>query len=386
MTKIDDISKENRRAKARKRHRRNTILFSVVMLTCVLALMLDVFLAYMYHEQKTANEELLLEKQNLQSENEDMQIILEEIENSEKEAENDEYVKKDELDEFKQGVIAEQKQKVLDMFEDGETILTILETVYNEKIVVPDSGNYYFFDILDNIAKHGLDFDKIIYPELNEETGEYSGDIAYEDDSVSIKKGIDVSKFQGDIDFNAVKNDGYEFVYIRAGYRGYETGKIVEDEKFRDNVQGANDAGMDTGVYFFTEANTTEEGVEEAEFLLDLINETECRIDLPIVIDVEQSSNVAKSRTRNVTSEQRTNIVIAFCERIKEAGYTPMIYGNLKSHMRMMDIDKLEEYDKWFAYYRFPLRYPYKFKVWQYSSTGKVAGIKGDADLDIAIY
>ena len=113
------------------------------------------------------------------------------------------------------------------------------------------------------------------------------------------------------------------------------------------------------------------------------MKEYEVEIQLPIVIDVEQSSNPSKSRTKNLTPEERTDIVIAFCERVKEAGYEPMIYGNLKSHMRMTDIYKLEEYRKWFAYYRTPLRYPYKFDIWQYTSAGSVNGIKGEVDINL---
>ena len=140
---------------------------------------------------------------------------------------------------------------------------------------------------------------------------------------------------------------------------------------------------MDAGVYFFTEAKSVAEGREEADFVIDLLEEYEATIQLPIVIDVEQSANPNKSRTKNLTPEERTDIVIAFCERVKDAGYEPMIYGNLKSHMRMTDIYKLEEYPKWCAYYRTPLRYPYKFDIWQYTATGSVNGVKGDCDINL---
>ena len=107
---------------------------------------------------------------------------------------------------------------------------------------------------------------------------------------------------------------------------------------------------------------------------------------MPIVLDVEESANPEKTRTKNVTKEQRTKNVIAFCERIKEAGYDVMIYGNLKSFMIMMDYEKLENYDKWFAYYRYPFHFPYKIKMWQYTSTEKINGIKGDVDVNIMFY
>lgn len=278
----------------------------------------------------------------------------------------------------------ELKEDILGRFDDGQGILTILENVYSEKIVVPDAGGYYFYDPDEKLAMHGLDNNKFIYPVYNEEIGDYEGELSYNDEAVTTRKGVDVSKFQGDINWKKVKNDGIEFAMIRVGFRGYETGKIVEDEKFKDNIEGCNNNGIDAGVYFFTEAKNEAEGREEADFIIDLIKDY--KINMPVVIDVEESANTSKSRTKNVTPEERTKIIIAFCERIKEAGYEPMIYGNLKSHMRMTDIYQLEDYSKWFAYYRTPLRYPYKMSIWQYTATGSVDGIKGDVDLNIAFY
>ena len=175
-----------------------------------------------------------------------------------------------------------------------------------------------------------------------------------------------------------------DFAFIRLGFRGYESGKIVLDSKYEDNIAGSIKAGLDTGVYFFTEALTEKEAIEEAEFVIE--NLKDHPITMPVVIDVEESANTEKTRTKDLTAEQRTKNVIAFCKRIKEAGYEPMIYGNLKSFMIMMDFEKLENYDKWFAYYRFPFHFPYKIKVWQYTSTEKVDGIEGNTDVNIMFY
>lgn len=373
MTDYTDLTGEEKVKTSRRKRRKRTrnILFVICLLICVIALTADVIFALMYKQQKDINAQLSADNSEL---NEELNQIIN----------NSSYMTDEEIEEIKQESVKNHKDMVLGMFENGEPILTILETVYSDMIVVPDSGNYYFFEILDTLSKSVIDNKKLVYPVRNEESKEYEGRITYSDDTVSIKHGVDVSKFQGDIDWKKVKNDGYEFTYIRAGYRGYEKGKLTEDEKFVDNIEGANEAGMDVGVYFFTEAISEAEGREEADFVLELLEGH--RVNLPIVIDVEESANKSKSRSRNLTPEERTAIVKAFCERIKEAGYTPMIYGNLKSHMRMTNIEELEEYDKWFAYYRFPLKFPYKFKVWQYSSTGKVDGIKGDADLNIAVY
>jgi hypothetical protein len=149
------------------------------------------------------------------------------------------------------------------------------------------------------------------------------------------------------------------------------------------NIEKAKAAGLDVGVYFFTEAINEKEGIEEAEFVLE--NLGDYKVDLPIVIDVEESAS-SDSRTKDLTQEERTKIVLAFCNRIKEAGHEVMIYGNMKSMLIMMDIEELEGYDKWFAYYKYPMRFPYKMRMWQYTAKGEVDGIKGDVDMNIAFY
>ena len=175
-----------------------------------------------------------------------------------------------------------------------------------------------------------------------------------------------------------------EYAIIRLGYRGYESGKIVIDTKFEENIEGSLKAGLDTGVYFFTEALNEKEAIEEAEFVIENIKGY--KINMPVVIDVEESANTEKTRTRDLTSEQRTRNVIAFCETIKKAGYDVMIYGNLKSFMIMMNFEELEEYDKWFAYYKYPFHFPYKIKMWQYTSSEKIDGIKGKVDVNLMFY
>ena len=204
-----------------------------------------------------------------------------------------------------------------------------------------------------------------------------------ENAGMDTRKGIDVSKFQGKINWKKVANEDIEFAYMRLGYRGYGSGKIVLDDTFEYNIEKAKAAGLDVGVYFFTEAVNEKEGIEEAEFVLE--NLKDYKVDLPIVIDVEESAS-SDSRTKDLTKEERTDAVIAFCKRIKEAGHEVMIYGNTKSFMVMMDNEKLEDYDKWFAYYKYPLRFPYKMKMWQYTSSAEVDGIEGGVDVNIMFY
>lgn len=288
------------------------------------------------------------------------------------------------VEEAKKEVEKEYQGNIRKIMEDGATTLTLLETLFPEQIIVANEGKYHFFDINDELEKATFDFTDLKYPVLNEETDEYEGEAQWVvNGEVTSKKGIDVSKFQGKIDWRKVANDDVDFAYIRLGYRGYGSGKIVTDDNYEYNIENCNAAGIDTGVYFFTEAISEREAIEEADYVLENIRGYQ--VDLPIVIDVEESAS-SDSRTKNLTQEERTDIVLAFCNRIKDAGHEVMIYGNLKSMLIMMDLEKLEGYDKWFAYYKYPLRFPYKMRMWQYTSNGEVDGIKGGVDMNIAFY
>ncbi|MBQ6886876.1 MAG: glycoside hydrolase family 25 protein [Lachnospiraceae bacterium] len=260
--------------------------------------------------------------------------------------------------------------------ENGDSTTSMLRDFYPENIVLYEKGKYVFKDILDTIKHNNLEVENI-------KKDEESGEITYvEDAEVISHKGIDVSKFQGDIDWESVKEDGVEYAFLRLGIRGYTTGEMVLDETFEENVEGALEQDINVGVYFFTQAVTEEEAVEEADFVIENLEPYE--INYPVVIDVEDV-NSSNARTNELTPEERTRFVIAFCERIKEAGYTPMVYGNLKTFMLMLDITQLEDYEKWYAYYSTDeFYYPYDFSVWQYSDEGSVDGIETDVDMNIS--
>lgn len=367
-----DFTREMRRQKTRKKRRRNNILFVCMIILLILLSATAIYLLYLYNQEKNRTIGAMNQKIALEQDMESGQYI------TVKEAE-----KRIEL--AKNATSEEYLNEIRSMMENGDGTLTMLETLYPNNIVVPDSGRYYFFDISETLAKNDYLNENFVFPKLNEETNKYEGEATYSINGEEVShKGIDVSKFQGDIDWNKVAKDGVEFAYIRLGYRGYGSGKLVVDENYEKNVSGCSAAGIDTGVYFFTEAVNEIEGIEEAEYVLDQIKDY--KIDLPIVIDVEESASKEDSRTKKLTKEERTKAIIAFCERIKQDGHEVMIYGNLKSLMLMLDLEELENYDKWFAYYHYPLHFPYKYRVWQYSATGKVDGIKGNADLNIAFY
>lgn len=258
-------------------------------------------------------------------------------------------------------------------FENGDTTTAILRDLYPEHVVMADSGQYYFLPLNEDLAKN-------TYEEENFITGE-DGLVTYEKDGeILSKKGIDVSKYQGEIDWEAVKNDGIEYAIIRVGIRGYSEGAIMPDDYFEQNIKGAVANDIPVGVYFFTQAINTEEAIEEAEFVIDALQGYE--LTYPVFLDIEDVKK-ENCRTNNLTQEERGANVKAFLERIAEAGYTPGLYGNMKSYLLMLDLTGFEQYDKWFAGYTLPIYYPYEYDMLQYSEKGRVAGIKGGVDVNI---
>ena len=195
------------------------------------------------------------------------------------------------------------------------------------------------------------------------------------------RHGIDVSEHQLEIDWQAVAQSGLaDFVFIRAAYRGYTEGGVYEDARFRENMAGAAQYGIDTGVYFFSQAITPREAVEEAEFLLELIKDYD--ISLPIVYDWETVNNPG-ARTAGLDADTLTKCAIAFCQRIKEAGYEPMVHLYKYLAYHNYDLDRLADYPLWVAN---PGAYPdfcYEHSWWQYSYEGKVPGIEVETDLNL---
>lgn len=260
--------------------------------------------------------------------------------------------------------------------QDGESTAEILRDLFTEDVVVYSDGKYNFFPISNSLKKHGYVYENFKLMENDQ--------IVYVDDTNEVlsKKGIDVSRYQEKIKWKQVAADGVEYAFIRAGVRGSTEGKITQDVNFEDNIKGALDNGISVGTYFFSQAITPEEAVEEAEFVLDLIAPYD--VTYPIVYDLEEVTS-DHARTNDLTKEEYTQNCIAFCETIEEAGYTPMIYGNLKTFMILLDMQQVEKYDKWFAYYNPEVYFPYEFSIWQYSSKGAVDGIKGDVDMNICM-
>ena len=221
-----------------------------------------------------------------------------------------------------------------------------------------------------------------------DDTGEMN---ASEDtDSTEIKRlqsslenaspGIDVSKWNKDIDWEKVKKAGVEFVIIRCGYRGSSTGSLVIDPYFEQNIKGAQAAGLNVGVYFFTQAVTDVEAVEEASMVLSLINKY--HITYPVFIDTEGAGG--NGRADNLSVEKRTLVCQAFCDTIESGGYKAGVYASKNWYNNRINVEELEEYYIWLAEYREAPTYEGYYDMWQYTSKGQIDGINGNVDLNLS--
>ena len=197
--------------------------------------------------------------------------------------------------------------------------------------------------------------------------------------NVDSSPGVDVSAHQGDIDWAAVKKSGIEFAIIRLGYRGYGSGKLVEDEYAKKNLQAAKEAGLKIGAYFFSQALDIKETDEEIQFMLNMLADVD--LDMPIVLDWEIPAEDA--RTKNMDARTLTDIQLHFCGQMKKMGYQPMVYFNWHQSENLYYLSELEDYPFWLALYQDRMTYPWKVEMWQWTSSGKVPGIQGNVDINV---
>ncbi|MBQ9700052.1 MAG: glycoside hydrolase family 25 protein [Lachnospiraceae bacterium] len=266
------------------------------------------------------------------------------------------------------------------MAESGKTTLRILRTLYPEYLVYSESSGYIFKEINTGLVMH--DYDASGFKMTLNDSSVPTNVEYYENDQLKSFTGIDVSKHNKTIDWAKVKNAGIDFAIIRAGNRGYGSeGKLLTDPLFEANAKGATENGIPIGAYMFSEAITVEEAIEEADLILSMVEPYD--ITYPIIIDIEEIAG-DDARNEALTPTQLTDVVLAFCNRVKEAGYTPMIYANLKGMIGMLEFERLEGIEKWYAYYGDELYFPYDVSMWQYTSSGYVDGIEGKVDLNIS--
>ena len=197
--------------------------------------------------------------------------------------------------------------------------------------------------------------------------------------NVNSYAGVDVSAYQGEIDWKKVKQSGIDFAIIRLGYRGYESGKLVEDKYARENLQGAKEAGLRVGAYFFSQALSIKETDQEIAYMLDILGET--HLDMPIVLDWEIPA--ADARTAKMDARTLTDIQRHFCGQMRDKGYTPMVYFNWHQSENLYYLSELEDYPFWLALYQDRMTYPWRVEMWQWTDSGKVPGISGPVDLNV---
>lgn len=195
--------------------------------------------------------------------------------------------------------------------------------------------------------------------------------------------GIDVSHWQKLIDWEQVKESGVDFAMIRLGYRGYEQGGLNIDTYATANLDGAIAAGLDVGVYFFSQAITPEEAEEEAYFVLEHLEPYKEFITMPVVFDWEHVSS-ENARTANMRDPDiLTKCTLAFLQTIEFSGYRTMVYFNRTQSWKYLNLEELKDYEFWLAAYTQRMDFPYKIQMWQYTNKGKVPGVTGDCDINI---
>lgn len=212
------------------------------------------------------------------------------------------------------------------------------------------------------------------------------GFMAYHDDEGNKLShlGVDLSYHQENVNWDELAASGIEFVMLRCGYRGYSEGGLVKDEKFDEYARACNERDIPLGVYFFTQAVSVEEAEREAEFTLELIKDY--KISYPVAIDTEYvSDKEARTNLEEIDEDLRSKMCIAFCEKIKEAGYYPMIYASENWIRRELDFEALQDYDFWAPQYLEENDFMYDFTIWQYTERGFIKGVDEQVDLDISM-
>ncbi len=211
----------------------------------------------------------------------------------------------------------------------------------------------------------------------------WEGNYLVYDGPETARRGIDVSAHQQEIDWAAVAADGVEFAMLRVGYRGYTEGTTYLDERFYDNVAGCRDNGIAVGVYFFSQAISVEEALEEADITLRAIEGLD--ITYPVVYDWE-NVHQSDARTANLDDETLTDCAAAFCQAVEDAGYTAAVYFNQAYGYGHFNLLELQDYVFWLAQYADAPDFYYDYQIWQYTNAGQVAGIEGDVDLNLSFW
>ncbi len=258
--------------------------------------------------------------------------------------------------------VTEEKLEEVDPSTDGNHTLIIYENNEEEWVAI----NSY-------LSLHKYDFSGLVYEEPLMKYFENSAKLSY--------AGVSISKEEGYVDFNKLKKAGIQYVMIRLGQRGYGSGQLSLDENYSDNMKRANDAGLDVGVYFYSQAITEAEAVEEANLVIEHLKEY--TIAYPVAYVMEKIADDS-SRTEKLTVNEKTKVATSFLSTIEAAGYNGVLYGNKEWLIKQLDLTKLKDYDTWLSQNTDIPDYPYKFTMWEYSKTNSIDGIAGNANLSIS--
>ena len=261
-------------------------------------------------------------------------------------------------------------------FESGNSTISMLRDLFPDDLVVMWEGRYYFYPVNRNLEMN-------VFDETDFSLGEH-GFMEYigENDAVSVSHGIDVSSLNGEIDWQKVAEDGIAFTMLRAACRDSDD-ELIADERFAENLSGAKAAGLRTGCYVDLDVDTKEAAENLADFVLSNPAMSQQEKGAPIAVRVQIPDHT--SSLSGQTREEWTQSVIAFCSKVKKAGFAPVIYANTAAFHMLLNMSELEEFDKWIADYGDYLYFPYKFRCWQYSLKGTVDGIEGDVALDLSV-
>lgn len=247
-------------------------------------------------------------------------------------------------------------------YDDGEHV----------KIELSD-GSSEWIKISDKIPRNNYDFTNLVNS---------GGKMKYLSDGKNVAfLGVDLSKYQDNVDFERLKGQGIDFCMLRVGARGYKTGALTQDENFETNYNLANEAGLDVGAYFFSQAISEDEAREEATMVLNALNGR--KLTYPVAIDFESTPNDI-SRIDTLDKNERLAIVQAFVNRITEGGYKAMVYGNKEFLLKKIDIAKLTNSNIWLSQEDAIPDYPYMYTMWQYTKEGELYGIDGLVDMNIS--
>lgn len=252
------------------------------------------------------------------------------------------------------------------------------------KVKVKDKVEYVAIKDISLLIKTESDIDPSV-----EDTEVKEASLETEEEEVREKKtegesvfGIDVSKWNKEIDWEAVAEEGVKYAIIRSGYRGSSSGALVEDPYFQQNIVGATQAGIQVGIYFFTQAIDEVEAVEEASMVLSQVKNYD--ISYPIFIDTEGAGG--NGRADFLESGQRTAVCKAFCETIESAGYESGVYASRNWYHNQLHVDELEKYTIWLAEYAEEPKYDRRYDMWQYTSNGSLEGISGRVDFNMSYW